>query len=203
MTLGTFDVSGYSTLDIEFYFYAWSMENGEDFWVQFYDGSAWRTVAAYARGTNFNNNTFYTATVSIDNASYNFPTNAQFRFRNDASANADHIYIDQVTITADAGTTLMGDRITALGGINGFADDEGLDIDGDFMMYPNPVGSTLNVRLLDPTGQETYRIVNILGQVVAQGTLMQTIDVSRLQSGVYILEINEGEEIVTDRFIKE
>ena len=203
MTLGTFDVSGYSTLDIEFYFYAWSMENGEDFWVQFYDGSAWRTVAAYARGTNFNNNTFYTATVSIDNASYNFPTNAQFRFRNDASANADHIYIDQVTITADAGTTLMGDRITALGGINGFADDEGLDIDGDFLMYPNPVGSTLNVRLLDPTGQETYRIVNILGQVVAQGTLMQTIDVSRLQSGVYILEINEGEEIVTDRFIKE
>ncbi|WP_374957639.1 T9SS type A sorting domain-containing protein [Gilvibacter sp.] len=29
------------------------------------------------------------------------------------------------------------------------------------------------------------------------------MDVSRLQSGVYILEINEGEEIVTDRFIKE
>lgn len=204
MTLGTFDVSGHSTIDIEFFFYAYSMENGEDFWVQFYDGSAWRTVAAYASGTNFNNNTFYTATVSIDNASYNFPTNAQFRFRCDASANADHIYIDQVTITADATSGFLGgDNIVALGNPNGFVDDEGLDFDGDFMMYPNPVGSTLNVRLLDQTGEETYRIINLLGQVVSEGTLMQTIDVSRLQSGVYILEINEGEEIVTDRFIKE
>ena len=204
MTLGTFDMTSHNSIDVEFYFYPNSMETGEDFWLQFYDGSTWNTVASWASGTSFTNNQFYTATVTISSAEYNFPSNAQFRFRCDASGNADRVYIDQVTITADATSGFLGgDNIVALGNPNGFVDDEGLDFDGDFMMYPNPVGSTLNVRLLDQTGEETYRIINLLGQVVSEGTLMQSIDVSRLQSGVYILEINEGEEIVTDRFIKE
>ena len=205
MTLGTFDVSSYSSIDVEFYFYAWSMENGEDFWVQFYDGSSWQTVAAYARGTSFDNNTFYTATVNISSATYNFPTNAQFRFRCDASGNSDHVYIDAVTITGNAGAGVATNSITNLGAPAGFVDggDDAFEIEGDFMMYPNPVVNQLNVRLLGQTGTETYRIVNLLGQVVAQGTLLQTIDVSKLQSGVYVLEINDGEEVVSDRFIKE
>jgi hypothetical protein len=205
MTLGTFDMTPHNSVDVEFYFYPNSMENGEDFWLQFYDGSSWNTVASWASGSSFSNDQFYTATVTISSANYNFPTNAQFRFRCDASANADRIYIDAVTITADASSGVLGgDRITALGTPSGFVgDDDGLDFDGDFMMYPNPVSNQLNVRLLDQTGTETYRIVNLLGQVVMEGTLLQTIDVSRLQSGVYVLEINEGEEIVTDRFIKQ
>ena len=204
MTLGSFDLSSHNSVDVEFYFYPNSMETGEDFWLQFYDGSSWNTVASWASGSSFSNNQFYTATVTINSSEYNFGTNNSFRFRCDASANADRVYIDQITITADAGSGFIGgDRITALGTPNGFVDDDGLDIDGDFLMYPNPVSSTLNVRLLEPSGAETYRIVNMLGQVVGQGTLGQTIDVSRLQSGMYILEINEGEEIVTERFIKE
>ena len=204
MTLGTFDLTSHNSVDVEFYFYPNSMETGEDFWLQFYDGSSWNTVAAWASGSSFSNNQFYTTTVTISSSEYNFPTNAQFRFRCDASANADRVYIDAVTIIADASSGVLGgDRVTALGTPNGFVDDDGLDIDGDFLMYPNPVSSTLNVRLLEPSGAETYRIVNMLGQVVDQGTLGQTIDVSRLQAGMYILEINEGEEIVTERFIKE
>ncbi|HAT66153.1 MAG TPA: hypothetical protein DCS66_16420, partial [Flavobacteriaceae bacterium] len=72
MTLGSFNVTSYNSIDIEFYFYSWSMETGEDFWVQFYDGSTWRTVASYASGTSFNNNSFYVATVNIPSTSYNF-----------------------------------------------------------------------------------------------------------------------------------
>ena len=85
MTLGSFNVTAYSSIDVAFYFYARSMEYGEDFWLQFYNGSSWQTVATYARGTDFNNSVFYSATVNIASSSYNFPTNAQFRFRNDAS----------------------------------------------------------------------------------------------------------------------
>ena len=99
MTSSSYNVSGYSSLEIEFYFYPNSMENGEDFWVRYYDGSSWNTVATYASGTNFNNNTFYVATVTVSASNYNFPTNAQFRFQCDASANADRVYIDAVTIT--------------------------------------------------------------------------------------------------------
>ena len=71
------------------------MESGEDFWLRFYNGSSWTTVGSWARGTSFENNNFYSATVTLDSSSYNFATNSQFRFQCDASANADHIYIDQ------------------------------------------------------------------------------------------------------------
>lgn len=92
---------GYTSIEVDFYFKAVSMENGEDFWVQFWDGSTWQTVQAYVRGTHFNNNTFYQATVTIDEASYNFPTDMKIRFRCDASSNADDVYIDEITISAE------------------------------------------------------------------------------------------------------
>jgi len=65
MTSATYDVSSYSSLEIEFYFYPNSMENGEDFFVRYYDGNSWNTVATYASGTSFNNNSFYSATVTV------------------------------------------------------------------------------------------------------------------------------------------
>ncbi|MCA9727710.1 MAG: PKD domain-containing protein, partial [Candidatus Eisenbacteria bacterium] len=92
-----YNVTGYNTLEVEFYFYAVSMENGEDFWVQYYNGSAWVTVAAYVAGSTFSNNTFYVTTVSIPRSSYNFPTNAKLRFMCDASNNSDDVYIDAIT----------------------------------------------------------------------------------------------------------
>ena len=207
MTLGSFNVTSYSSIDVEFYFYARSMENGEDFWVQFYDGSTWQTVATYARGTSFDNNTFYTATVNIASSSYTFPTNAQFRFRNDASANNDQVYIDQVTITGNSGGSFAPatNSITALGSvIQGFAgDDEGIDFEGDFLLYPNPTESVLNIKMLDASEAIAYRIVNMIGQTVAIGDLSQpVIDVHNLQSGVYFIEVNDGEEVSTQRFIK-
>lgn len=96
-----FDVTGYSTITINFFFIAVSMENNEDFFVEYHDGSSWNIVASFARGTDFNNNSFYEATVTIPSSSYNFPNDAKFRFRCDASGNADDVYIDNVTISAE------------------------------------------------------------------------------------------------------
>jgi Zn-dependent metalloprotease len=204
MTLSNVDVSGYSSIDVEFYFYAYSMENGEDFWLQFYDGSNWRTVGSWARGTSFDNNTFYTTTVNISSAQYNFPTNGAFRFRCDASGNADHVYIDAVTITASNSSGVGQGIVTELGPVQGIGSfDDGIVIEDDFLIYPNPTSSMLNVRLLEATGEETYRVVNTLGQVVMQGKLVQELNVSNLPAGVYIIEIDEGEETVVQQFVKQ
>ncbi|MEZ4647596.1 MAG: PKD domain-containing protein [Candidatus Eisenbacteria bacterium] len=100
-----YNVSAYNTLEVEFYFRAVSMENGEDFWVQYFDGSTWQTVAVYAR-PSFANNTFYVTTVTISRSSYNFPTNAKLhRFMCDASANNDDVYLDQITWRGSASIT--------------------------------------------------------------------------------------------------
>jgi len=206
MTLNNINVSSFNTIDIQFYFYARSMENGEDFWVQYHDGFSWKTLATYARGTSFENNNFYTATVTISNAAYNFPTNAKFRFRCDASGNNDHIYIDQVTITGNDGAGALNNNITLLSTMpNNFNsdDDNEFDIEGDFILYPNPAASTLSVKLISESNYVSYRILNMIGQVVLSGELKkENVNVEKLESGVYLMEVNDGEEIMIQRFIK-
>jgi hypothetical protein len=94
------DTPGYVQVKIEFWFKAVSMETGENFWVQYYDGSAWHTVANFVRGTDFDNNVFYQKTVYIDEGAYTFPTGMRIRFMCDASANWDDVYIDEIRVSA-------------------------------------------------------------------------------------------------------
>ena len=55
MTLNNVDLTSYDQVEVEFFFYPNSMENGEDFWVRYNDGSGWQTVATYASGQDFTN----------------------------------------------------------------------------------------------------------------------------------------------------
>ncbi len=199
MTLQNIDVTPYSQVVVDFYFYVYSMENNEDFWLQFYDGSSYITVGTWTRGVNINNNTFYNATITLTPAQYNFASNSGFRFRCDASGNSDYIYIDQVTIT---GTTSAKGEINDLIAIRTM-DDKRPIFEGDFMAYPNPVkGNLLNVKL--PEGDAfTYSIVNMFGQTIKTGKANKEINVEGLKSGVYFIKVNDGEEIMTKKFIRE
>ncbi len=97
---------GYSQIKVEFWYYPRSMESGEDFWVQYYDGSQWHTVATFVSGTDFSNDSFYEVKdndVVIDSSTYDFPTNMKIRFMCDASTNTDDIYIDEVKVSAKGG----------------------------------------------------------------------------------------------------
>ena len=53
------NLTSYSSVTIDFLFYANSMENGENFYVEYFNGSGYTTIANYVRGTDFNNNTVY------------------------------------------------------------------------------------------------------------------------------------------------
>lgn len=195
MTLSDIDVTPFSQVVIDFYFYVFSMENGEDFWVQFYNGSSWTTVATYVSGSGINNNTFYNATVTLTPSQYNFAVNSGFRFRNDASANNDQIYIDQVTITGTNSAKGERNDLIVLGTL--------LDEGNDFKVYPNPTsGNVLNVALIE-TSKFTYTIKSMLGQVVAKGDSTGRVDVSKLKAGMYFIEINVGEETMTKKFIRQ
>ena len=207
MTSQTFNLTSYDSVEVEFYFYSYSMESGEDFWVRFYNGSTWTTVAAYAQGTSFSNNTFYVATVTLDATQYNFASNSQFRFQCDASNNSDYIYIDAVTIKGIVGSGSAVSSIQSLGGLNngivaGSTTPESY-FEGDFKIYPNPVKNVLNIQLFDNT-IGTFKIVNLLGQTVKTGKTNEgTINVSKLKQGVYLLEVNDGEEVMVQKFIKQ
>jgi len=198
MTLNNIDVTPYSSIEVDFYFYVRSMENGEDFWLRFFDGSIWITIETWTRGVNINNNTFYNATVSLTPAQYNFAVNSGFRFQCDASGNNDQIFIDQVTITGISSSS-KGKRDNLE--IVGYLESPEL-AEFDIKLYPNPIkGNILNVEI---PSLETfnYRIINIQGRTIRSGTSEGKIDVSKLEGGMYFIEVNDGDETLTKKFIK-
>lgn len=211
MTSPVFDASSHSQLEVTFFFYSYSMENGEDFWLRYSSngGSSWTTVAAWARGTHFNNNTFYTATVTIDNPS----SSSRIRFQCDASANADHIYIDDVTFRgvngaggAASGIMLGDGMLDMVREGHEIATPEHIAL---YQNYPNPfnpvtqikfdvaVESHVTLAIYDMTG----RLINMLvDDEHAPGTYTVQWDGTSMngktvESGIYLYRLVAGDTV--------
>ena len=207
MTTDALDLSEYSSVDVEFYFYPNSMENGEDFWLRVNNGSGWTTVAVWTSGTSFNNNSFYTATVNFPAAQIS--ANTQFRFQCDASGNADRIYIDLVTITGNCSAMLESNEVTTVTteldtpkptpGIYELAEEEVYDVN----IYPNPTRGQLQISAPDVI--ESVMIFGANGaQLATYGKIDDnaSIDVSNLQPGLYFISIKTATGVVNKKFIK-
>ena len=202
MTLSNVNLTPYTQVSVNFFFYANSMETGEDFWVRFYNGSSWTTVQTYARGTNFDNNTYYEATVVLNAADYNFASNSGFRFQNDASGNNDQVYIDQVTVTGSTNNSSVNKLETLNSFNNSSVENFGNNLFGDIIIYPIPAKNILNVNSSYNFKNE-YKIIDIAGKTILKGKLNNnTIDISRLKIGVYFIELHDEEETVIEKFIK-
>lgn len=67
------------------------------------------------------------------------------------------------------------------------------------IFYPNPVENTI---YLDHEGVQSYRIYDLSSRLVLLGRFERNIDVSELQQGLYILEVNEGNTIMKGKFLK-
>jgi uncharacterized protein YfiM (DUF2279 family) len=100
MTSPSQNLSQYSSVNLSFSFYMNSMETGEDFFLDFYNGSSWVRLATYASGSGYSNGVTYNRNVTVSSG---LSSNNQFRFTCDASSNADQVYIDAVVLTADGG----------------------------------------------------------------------------------------------------
>ncbi len=66
-------------------------------------------------------------------------------------------------------------------------------------VYPNPAKDELFV----PVEDAKYRIFNIQGQTVQNGKCKSRINISNLNSGVYLLEIQEKDSTTTIKFVVE
>jgi hypothetical protein len=71
-------------------------------------------------------------------------------------------------------------------------------------IYPNPTKDQVRIELLNG-GAAELRIMNTLGQVVqiaALNEMTNTIDISSLHSGVYVLRVLQGGSVSTTKMIK-
>ena len=194
---------GYVELQVEFYFIAISMDNSnEDFWVQYYDGSSWYTVADFDQGTDFDNGTFYVATVTILESNLNFPTNMKLRFMCDASGNRDDVYIDDITVTASTSVTNGPVRPIVVRETGRRLLPEEAE---EFAIYPNPANNELYITSEEEEDLEVS-IYNVSGQMVQHVALpagSEKIDISKLDKGIYLINIQVEDEIFTKKIIKQ
>jgi subtilisin family serine protease/chitodextrinase len=206
MTSPTYDLAGLASVDINFYFYPNSMENGEDFWVRYNDGSSWQTVAVYTGGTSFQNGSYYTATVTLNAGSFNFTDGAQFRFQCDASGNNDQIYIDQVTVTGNvpAGANATGDAIVTIEKIPTIRRfDIQEEDDYEVKIAPNPASDIINIIAGEEIQEVSIFSVDgkLLMRRVFEGSDRVTLKVSDLPTGMYLVSVLTDEERNTERMV--
>lgn len=197
------DLSGNTQVTIEFHTYARGMENGEDFFVEFYNGSSYQVIGQYVRGVDFNNNSFFTDTIVLDSGSYNFNANNRFRFRNDASVNNDQIYFDQVIVSGDnvRETQSTPRVIEKISPVRSFS----RQVADNVKLYPNPANSVLNIAILEGSYDEIL-VFSTSGQLVYKQANAQDdlqIDVSQFATGIYFVRFVSEGLAFTKRFIKD
>jgi len=74
---------------------------------------------------------------------------------------------------------------------------------GNIEIYPNPASDILQIRNLTDVGSTKIQIVNMHGSTISEQTLKDpNIDISNLNSGVYILKVSSKENSLIKRFIK-
>ncbi len=79
--------------------------------------------------------------------------------------------------------------------------------EGSPFVYPNPAGNVLNIRLNDHGNTGSFAVLSAIGQVVLAGdiTTVQkdaSIDITRLKSGLYCLELSYSGQLYQFKFLK-
>ena len=208
MTTDNLNLSGYESVTVDFTYLAVSMESGEDFWLQVSTdgGSSYTTVATWARGVEFANNVRENESVEITGS---FSATTRLRFRCDATANNDRIYIDDVNLSGcfnAARQTSNNDEFVRLA-----EEAAAMPSISEVTLFPNPTQDQLNINFnfnRELEAKVNVYVTDMTGKMVQQqqwntaaGFQRQQLDVSQLPSGTYLLHILSGDERVTQRFV--
>jgi hypothetical protein len=189
MILEDMDIINYTTIGIEFHFYAKDFENTEDFVLEYSESGTYQIIASYIKGIDFENNEFNDIFLVMSRDDYSFSSTASWRIRSSASDITDEVFIDQVIITGNP------DQILAIGDSSQF--------DQWMLVNPNPASDYINVKT-SIEGDINYTIYNLLGQVINKGNYDGIeIPVYDLSTGVYLIQISNGAQKSQRKFIKE
>ncbi|WP_299681497.1 GEVED domain-containing protein [uncultured Tenacibaculum sp.] len=199
------DLSGNNEVTFEFFAFINSFESGENFLVEFFNGSSYQVIGQYTVGVDYNNEEFFTDIITLDAANFNFTTANRFRLRCDASGNADRVYFDQITISGDnVRTPFVPDTKS-----ENTPREELLDFTNNSLknikLYPNPAVNSLNIEILNGSFSQVT-IYSITGQIVYTSdkeiSEKTTIDTSQFATGSYFVKFVSDGKAVTKRFIK-
>jgi len=101
------DTAEYTQMSIDFWWIANSMENGENFIVNYYDGSNLHNLESFVIGTGeYTNDVFYHSICYLNETDYAFTNSAEFTIQCSASSNYDYVYLDKIYVNVSTGDRL-------------------------------------------------------------------------------------------------
>jgi hypothetical protein len=78
-----------------------------------------------------------------------------------------------------------------------------LPVENRLIIYPNPISNELRFYTTQPLSGATIRILDVMGREVLRTRFTSnSIDVSKLSSGVYTLSVTDKDKTITKRFVK-
>ncbi len=134
-------------------------------------------------------------------ANFSFP----FTYNNTDVPDTCIIILNASGSNPEAGSYLYVDNLSFSGIITGV---ENTEITGTFRIYPNPSNQEIQIDLsgLKSTAQQ-FEITDLTGRVIvtkqSNGSLLQTISISELPAGNYLLRITTAKGIVTQKISKQ
>lgn len=207
MTTDNLNLSGYDELTVDFNYLPRLMENGEDFWLQVSTngGSSYTTVATWVAGVDFSNNTREFENVVISGP---FTSNTRLRFRCDASANSDYIYIDDVEISGCQSGGALVEPELPVGELKVATKAEEVR-PNELQLFPNPVSDRLTVRFNIPAMEDVIlQVTDLQGRTINQqqyrgveGRMDATIDVNSYPAGIYFMHMMTPSGKITKKFM--
>jgi len=208
VSTSTLNLSAYNRVKIDFSYITSSFDNAnEDFWLQVSTngGSTYSTVVTWNFTDEFVNGTRYNPSVILTGT---FGANCRFRFRSDASADDDQVFLDDIVIQACNSP-----------GRDGFEGaDFVVELDGDLIaeevlvnrlnLYPNPTSDQLNVEFdLMQDGEWMMVVTDITGKVVMNelqhrtaGRQVMSLQTRDYAPGMYLLYLTDGQERLSRKF---
>ena len=208
MTTTNQNWTSYDELTVAFSFITVSFENGEDFWLQISTngGSSYTTVADLNAGAQFVNGTRYDVSVVIPGP---FTANTRLRFRADASADDDQVYIDDVVITGclqNFGAPTPDRNNAGAGSVFSEVESAGIF---NLQVGPNPAQEFFNLNFQATKDMQVEMLLtDLTGRIAMQNQLQANAGDNRLRiqtpelpNGVYIVYLRAGSETHTAKVI--
>ncbi|MEO1626293.1 MAG: T9SS type A sorting domain-containing protein [Bacteroidota bacterium] len=215
MTTDNLNLTSYQSLTVSFSYYVRLFEGTEDFWLQVSTngGASYTIVEEWNRGDEFNNNERKFDQVEIQGP---FSANTRLRFRCDASANSDYVYIDDVEIfgcktsaRTDGGEEVHPDvSSNPVSNRQPEASADLVNINA-LQLFPNPTSDELNVTFeLNKASEVQLSVININGQVMAlqqfeaaTGRQEAEVDVTNMPAGYYFLRLQADDQQMVSKFV--
>ncbi|MEY8849535.1 FG-GAP-like repeat-containing protein [Psychroserpens sp. XS_ASV72] len=137
-----------------------------------------------------------------DGFRYMSSLNTHFGIGSDTTINSVTIYWPSGIVDTVTNPTING-SLEVVEGDTTLSIEESLT--SDLVIYPIPTHNTLNIKTIQPLANDAiYTVFDINGKRVLNAKLQsESIDVSSLSAGNYILRIISNNEIKTQKFIKQ